>query len=139
MTLLASPVGFATSSVWPLFRFTLSLNEFRGSLFHQLQAILQTSQVRHDFVSVASVVRQTCPHSTPKHCTFVHTSPEWFSRGKNKFWWQSFICGVSKIGTTVSGCVKYHLSTEIELEFLKVHPFYAYNFLELYCIKDKMH
>jgi hypothetical protein len=54
MTLLASPPGFATSSVWPLFQFTLFLNEFCGSLFHQLQAILQTSHVRHDCVSVAS-------------------------------------------------------------------------------------
>jgi len=54
MTLLASPLGFATSSVWPLFQFTLSLNEFRGSLFQQLQAILQTSHVRHECVSVAS-------------------------------------------------------------------------------------
>lgn len=72
MTLLASPLGFATSSVWPLFQFSLSLNEFRGSLFHQLQAILQTSHVRHHCVSVPSGKSDTpilnsetlhiCPH-----------------------------------------------------------------------------
>lgn len=83
MTLLAPPLGFATSSVWPLFQLTLSLNEFRGSRFHQLQAIFQTSHVRHDCVSVASGKSDRHAHTELRNTAHLSTHERSGFRGEN--------------------------------------------------------
>jgi len=103
MTLLASPLGFATSSVWPLFQFTLSLNEFRGSLFHQLLAILQTSHVRHDCISVGSGRSDRHAHTELRNITHLSTHQRsGFREEKISFGRIHLrICGTSKIEIAV--------------------------------------